>query len=275
MPAAPHLRRRARPRGVLWDLLFASLRAAIARVRDLRAAVGVVLLAGILAAAAGTALFAWFAAHVRSGRTQGWDEAFLRYLAEHRIPWLESTLVEVTLLGTATVVVAIAGVAALFLALTRHKASAALLLSSTAGSVILNNVLKTFFDRPRPQIFTWGTHALTTSFPSGHAMSAATVYATIAYLVARLEKRRSTRRVTYVVATLFIVAISFSRLYLGVHYPSDVLAGLVVGLAWAGFCMAMLEAVQWYQRRSPRAARRPGARAGQPPADAAAPAEPP
>ena len=243
---------------MLWDLLFATLRAVFARVRNLRAAVGVVLLAGAVVAAAGTALFAWVAAHVRAGRTQGWDEAFLRFLAEHRIPWLESTLVEVTLLGTATVVIVIAGVSALFLAITRHRASAALLLSATAGSVILNNVIKSFFDRPRPQIFTWGTHVLTTSFPSGHAMSAATVYATIAYLVARLEKRRRTRVVTYVVAAVVIAAISFSRLYLGVHYPSDVLAGVVVGLAWAGFCMAMLEAVQWYQQRSPRGRRRDG-----------------
>ena len=77
----------------------------------------------------------------------------------------------------------------------------------------------------------------------------ATVYATIAYLVARLEKRRSTRRVTYVLAALFIVAISFSRLYLGVHYPSDVAAGLVVGWAWAAFCAATLEAAQRYRRR--------------------------
>jgi undecaprenyl-diphosphatase len=92
-------------------------------------------------------------------------------------------------------------------------------------------------------------------------MSAAAVYATIAYLVARLEKGRRTRVVTYVVAAVVIVAISFSRLYLGVHYPSDVLAGLVVGLAWAGFCMAILEAVQWYQRRSPRGTRRHPAQA--------------
>ena len=58
---------------------------------------------------------------------------------------------------------------------------------ATVGGILLNNILKLGFDRPRPQIITWGTHVLTSSFPSGHAMSAATVYGTIAYLAARLQ----------------------------------------------------------------------------------------
>jgi membrane-associated phospholipid phosphatase len=254
MPALPTLRQPDRPRGVLWDLLFGTLRAVRRRVHGLRTAVGVVLLAGVALAALGTAAFAWVATHVRAGRTQGWDEAALRMLAEHRIPVLEQILLEITFLGTATVVMGLAGVVALFLALTRHRASASLLLAATAGSILLNSVLKGLFNRPRPQLFTWGTHALTTSFPSGHAMSAAAVYGTIAYLAARLVRRRGPRVAIFAGASVVILAISFSRLYLGVHYPSDVIAGLIVGLAWAGFCMATLEAVLWYRRslRRPR-----------------------
>jgi undecaprenyl-diphosphatase len=83
-------------------------------------------------------------------------------------------------------------------------------------------------------------------------MSAAAVYATVAFLAARLQKRRSARIATYTVAAILIVAISFSRLYLGVHFPSDVGAGIVVGLAWAAFCASVLEAMQLLARRPRR-----------------------
>jgi undecaprenyl-diphosphatase len=143
-------------------------------------------------------------------------------------------------------------VAAMFLTLTKHKYSAMLLLVATAGGLLLDLVLKLRFDRPRPHVFEWGTNAVSSSFPSGHAMSATIVYSTVAYLAARLQKRQWARWVTMILAAILIVLICTSRLYLGVHYPSDVLAGVVIGLAWAGFCMATLEAIQKFaQRRSP------------------------
>jgi len=120
---------------------------------------------------------------------------------------------------------------------------------STGGSIILNGLLKIGFERPRPQIFEWGTKAGSWSFPSGHAMTAAVGYFTVAYLAARLQKRRRERAVTFAAAGILVLAICVSRVYLGVHYPSDVLAGVIIGLAWAGFCMATLEAVQLYSRR--------------------------
>src|SRR5688500_13040019 len=101
MPPLPTLRQPDRPHGVLWDLLFGALRAVRRRVHTLRAAVGVVLLAGVALAALGTATFAWVAAHVSAGRTQGWDEAALRLLAGRRIPVLEQIMLEITFLGTA------------------------------------------------------------------------------------------------------------------------------------------------------------------------------
>jgi undecaprenyl-diphosphatase len=84
-------------------------------------------------------------------------------------------------------------------------------------------------------------------------MSAAIVYSTVAYLAARLHKRRWARWLVMTAAFLIIALISFSRLYLGVHYPSDVIAGVAIGLAWAGFCMATLEAIQKFGiHRDPR-----------------------
>jgi undecaprenyl-diphosphatase len=125
--------------------------------------------------------------------------------------------------------------------------------------------VKLAFDRPRPQVFTWGTHAATTSFPSGHAMSAAAVYGTIAFLAARLAHRRAVRIGVHGAAAVLVLAICFSRIYLGVHYPSDVVAGALLGAAWAAFCAAVLEAAAWAARR--RGGRRPGGRSGD--ADAA------
>jgi len=238
---------------MLWNALLMALRASTRRIRDVRAAVGVFVLVGATLAVVNTWLFAWVASRVRHGRTQAFDDAVLRYVGAHRVPLLENAMLEITFLGTGTVVLMIAFVAALFLWLTRHRYSAALLVAATVGAVVLNNVLKQFFDRPRPQIITWGTHALTTSFPSGHAMSAAVVYTTIAYLAARLQQRHRARVVTMSLAALLVLLVSASRVYLGVHYPSDVLAGTVVGLAWAGFCMATLEAVQlWARRNAPQ-----------------------
>jgi len=105
----------------------------------------------------------------------------------------------------------------------------------------------------REQIFLPEVHTVSSSFPSGHAMSAAIVYSTVAYLAARLHKRRWARWLVMTAAFAIIAAICISRLYLGVHYPSDVVAGLAIGLAWAGFCMATLEAIQKFGlRRDPQ-----------------------
>jgi undecaprenyl-diphosphatase len=127
-----------------------------------------------------------------------------------------------------------------------------MLLAATAGNILLNNVLKLFFDRERPSVFEWGTHAASSSFPSGHAMSATVVYGTVAYLLARLQKHLWARAITLSFAVILVTLICLTRLYLGVHYPSDVLGGIIVGLAWAGFCMATLEAsLALARRRAP------------------------
>ncbi|MEP6602290.1 MAG: phosphatase PAP2 family protein, partial [Nitrospirota bacterium] len=169
----------------------------------------------------------------------------------HHTKLLDGAMLEITALGTATVVMMIVCVAGLFLFLTQHKFSALLLLVATGGGLLLDLVLKLRFNRPRPHIFTWGvSQAVSSSFPSGHAMSAAIVYATVAYLAARLQKHRWSRFLTMLFAAIVIVLICFSRLYLGVHYPSDVLAGVIVGLSWAAFCMATLEAIQRFSQRN-------------------------
>ena len=232
-----------------WNLLFWAIRGIGTVAKNFYATLGIFLLAGASIALAGTYAFARFASHVRSGRTQAFDDAVLTWIAEHRSPTIEPVMLEITFLGTGIVVMAVVAVSAVFLALTNHKYSAVLLLISTGGGILLNGLLKMGFARPRPQIFDWGTHVVSSSFPSGHAMGAAVAYGTVAYLAARLQKRRSSRVLTMLLAAIVIVMIASTRLYLGVHYPSDVFAGIIIGLSWAAFCMATLEAFQVYARR--------------------------
>jgi undecaprenyl-diphosphatase len=227
----------------------------VARAGTVIGALGVFLVIGIVVAAVCTLLFGELAEHVMAGSTQAFDETVLRWIAPHRTPMLDGTMLEITALGTGTVVMMIVAVSGLFLWLTQHRYSAILLLASTAGGIALNGLLKIRFDRPRPHVISWGAHAVSSSFPSGHVMSATIVYGTVAYLAARLQQRVWARWTTMGFALIVIILIALSRIYLGVHYPSDVLAGATIGLAWAGFCMAMLEAVQRLAQRTQPALR--------------------
>lgn len=233
-----------------WDLIFGLLRFIRKHVKNAYAVFGIFLLSGAAVAVVFTYLFAKFAGHVKSGGTQAFDDAVMRWIAEHQNPMVQQAMLEVTALGTGVVVAMVIFVAALFLWLNKHKHSAILLLVANFGGIVLNNLLKLGFDRPRPQIFKWGTYAASSSFPSGHAMSSVIVYGTVAYLAARLQQRHASRALTLSFAAVIILLICASRMYLGVHYPSDIAAGLIIGLAWAGFCMAILEAAQLYAKRN-------------------------
>jgi undecaprenyl-diphosphatase len=244
-------RRGARPKHfrLFWDLLYRALRGVGTHATNFYTAVGIFLVLGALVALAGTLGFAELVEKVREGDTLQFDRKVLAWIGARHTPLLTTFMTEVTPLGTGAVVLMIVGVTAAFLWRTEHKHSARLLLASTAGSILLNNALKLLFDRPRPDVFPWATHAASSSFPSGHAMSATVVYGTVAYLLARLQKSHWARALTLFAAVIMILLICLTRLYLGVHYPSDVLGGIIVGLAWAGFCMATLEASLVLARR--------------------------
>ena len=248
--------RRAVRRGrlsVLANPIYRALRASAAMANSLIGALGIFLVAGLIVAAAGTAIFVEVAEEVREGSTQTFDELVMRWVDAHHLPALDTLMLEITALGTAMVVLMIAAVAALFLLLTRQKYPAILLLASTFGGLVLNLVLKLGFDRPRPTVVVAAVHTFSSSFPSGHAMSAAIVYSTVAYLAARLLKHRWAGWLVMTGAMVLVGIIAFSRIYLGVHYPSDVVGGVAIGLAWAAFCMATLEAIQkFWLRRDPR-----------------------
>ncbi|CAN5890098.1 hypothetical protein BH11GEM1_BH11GEM1_18840 [soil metagenome] len=237
----------------IWNLIFRGMRRAGIDAQSFYATVGIFLVVGAIIAVAATVAFASFAEHVLAGGTQAFDVAILQWLHGHQSKALTAVMVEMTYLGTGTVVIVIVGVAALFLWHTEHKHSARLLLAATIGNILLDGTLKLVYHRPRPSLFAWQTTAVSSSFPSGHAMSATVVYGTVAYLLMRLQKHRWAKMLTLSTAILLILLICLTRLYLGVHYPSDVLGGIIVGLAWASFCMATLEAsLVLARRRAPR-----------------------
>ena len=276
--------RRSKRRGPfhpLWDALFALLRFIARRLNDVYAVVGVFIALGTTVFIGATWAFVEIAGEVREGETQTLDEAVLRYIQTHQTPLLDKAMLEITFMGTGLIVLTIVLVAGMFLWLTKHKHSALLLIVATIGGILLNGLLKAGFDRPRPGVFEWKQHTVSSSFPSGHAMSAATVYMTVAYLAARLQRRHLSRVLTLCAAVVVVLLIALSRLYLGVHYPSDVAAGVVIGIAWAALCMAMLEATLLYGRRrsaTMRAAEAPSPRderaADEPTRDVPADAQP-
>lgn len=225
-----------------WNLFFKGLRASGVHAKTFYGSVGIFLVVGTVLAVAATLGFAKLVQPVLHGDTQAVDVAILKWIQQRHTPALTNLLQEATYLGTGVVVLMIVGVTALFLWHTEHKHSARLLLFATGGSILLNNALKLVFQRDRPTVFEWQAHAMSSSFPSGHAMSATVVYGTVAYLAMRLQKNRWSRVLTCIAAIFLILLICFTRLYLGVHYPTDVLGGIIVGLAWAAFCMATLEA---------------------------------
>ena len=112
--------------------------------------------------------------------------------------------------------------------------------------MLLSSGLKGLFDRPRPDLVPHAVEVYTMSFPSGHATLSAVTYLTLGALLARVQPRRRVKAYLLGVAVLLAVLIGASRVYLGVHWPTDVLAGWCVGAAWAMLCWTV---ATWLQRR--------------------------
>ncbi len=232
--------------------LFRLLRLIGDHVQGFYAAVGVFLVAGLALVTLAAAGFALIAGAVVKGQTQQFDNAILRWMGNNGAPWLDVAALEVTALGARMVVYMVVLVASAFLWQSRHHYSAAMLWVAVIGSGLINSVLKISFNRPRPDVFPWRTqHVGLASFPSGHAMTSIVVYGTLAFLIARLAPTRWLKRLVWTVAMLVVLVVGLSRLYLGVHYPSDVLAGFVVGGAWAVVCALGMEAVRYFRTKRP------------------------
>lgn len=179
-----------------------------------------------------------------------WDVSFARWLSEHRQEPVLDFFRAITVVGSPAFALAVASVVSLVLYHRRRLVDAAFLVLVLGGAELLNLVLKLAFHRPRPAV--GFVHLDTYSFPSGHAMISAATYGAFAFLGwSRLDSRRA--RTLMVLATVLLVAlISFSRLYLGVHYLSDVLAGVAGGATWLAVSVAVRGAYSERARRRER-----------------------
>jgi membrane-associated phospholipid phosphatase len=185
-----------------------------------------------------------------------WDVDFARWLHEHSSPSLVDVFQVVTWAGNAIVLALVTALALALLLRRRMVGAAVLVVAVAAGIEALNAGLKLAFHRPRPELAF--VHLDTYSFPSGHAAGSAAIYSLLAVLVAR--RLGLGGRILVGVATVaLLLVIGFSRLYLGAHYLSDVLAGLSLGLAWtAGWLLAFeVLGAHRFARAVPRRARNP------------------
>ena len=205
--------------------------------------------AGLLAAIAiisGLILaFLRLADAVQEGGTAAFDQAILLMF---RTPgdvnqvigplWVQEMVRDITSLGSFALLGLIVAGVCIYLLLARMQAAALLVIVSVLSGTLLSTVLKMGYDRPRPDLATM-SHQFTASFPSGHAMLSAVTFLTIGALLARLAPTRALQIYAISAALFLTLIVGVSRLYMGVHYASDVLAGWCLGAAWALLCSSV------------------------------------
>lgn len=211
------------------------------------------LILALLAAAAGAWAFVELADEVVEGSTAAIDRALLLAFRNPADlsdpvgpPWFEEMMRDFTALGgTGVLTLVTLGVAG-YLATLRKKHAALAVLVAVGSGLLFSTLVKMGFDRPRPDLVTHGARVMTASFPSGHSMLSAVAYLTLAAMVARTGPHWRSRAYILALACLVTILVGVSRVYLGVHWPSDVLAGWTIGAAWALMCWT---ATLWLQKR--------------------------
>lgn len=197
--------------------------------------------------------FVELADEVLEGSTQSIDETILLSLRAAEDPsmpvgplWLGEVMRDLTALGGATLLFLLTFSIVIYLMLQRRLGSMTFLIAAIVGGALVSLILKETFGRPRPDLVTHLSYVTTSSFPSGHSMLAAVTYLTLGALLARIHESRRLKAFFLVVAVVLTVLVGFSRVYLGVHWPTDVLGGWTVGAAWAILCWFV---ARWLQAR--------------------------
>jgi undecaprenyl-diphosphatase len=197
-------------------------------------------------------IFIRLAAKVKGGATKELDETILRMLRRRddlAIPrgpkWFSHASHDITSLGSGTNLTLASGIAVGFLCLQRRFRAVGFLIVSLGSGLMLSYLLKNFFLRERPTVVPRLTHFDPSSFPSGHSMGAALVYLTLGGILSGQTRRLLKKAYFLSIALALSVLVGISRIYLGVHFPSDVLAGWAVGSLWSAICS---QAARWLQR---------------------------
>jgi undecaprenyl-diphosphatase len=211
------------------------------------------LLLSLLVVAGGMWLFLEVADEVREGEIEQIDRQILMLLRNPADPadplgpvWVEEAMRDLTALGSVVVLALVTLAVAAYLALAGKRRAALFLLIAIGGGIVIGFAVKAGFERPRPDLVAHGARVFTASFPSGHSMMAAVTYLTLGTLLARVQPRRRLKIYLIVLAVLVSLLVGISRVYLGVHWPSDVLGGWALGASWAMLCWAV---ALWLQRQ--------------------------
>jgi undecaprenyl-diphosphatase len=195
--------------------------------------------------------FAHLADAVFEGETRGFDNAVMLAMRSADDPsdpigpeWFEEGIRDITSLGSATVLVVVSLIVIGFLLISGANGAALLVTVSVGGGMLLVRLLKEFFQRARPDLVPHAVQVFTNSFPSGHAALSAVTYLTLGALLARVERPRAAKMYFLGVAITLTILVGTSRVYLGVHWPTDVLAGWCVGATWAIVCWVVATRLQ-------------------------------
>ena len=187
--------------------------------------------------------FLELAERISAGATHTVDAAWLlalrnpANLAQSIGPaWVPETMRDLSALGSSTVLGLLTLSVLGYLLLLRKPQLAVLVVVAVGGAMILSVLLKEGYDRPRPDLVPYQTQAYMASFPSGHSMMSATTYLTLAVIVARMQRRRRLKIFFLGLAILVMLLVGVSRIFLGVHWPTDVLGGWTAGATWALVC---------------------------------------
>lgn len=190
-----------------------------------------------------TGFFAFIARAIHLHTIASFDDPIIDFVQGAEAPWLTTIMKTFTTIGSTSIVILLAVSALALLVWKKHRAQAILLVSVLAGTGILNQVLKFIFKRQRPDF-----HRLVDiggySFPSGHTMMAFSFYTILAYIVWRNLRFAWSRVVVVSLATGMIVMIALSRIYLGVHFPSDIVGGVLASAVWLIASIAMYQRFQ-------------------------------
>ncbi len=210
---------------------------------------GVELVGGLLILTVAAWVFGAVAEDVVEGDTR-LDTRLADWLHDHASPGWTTFFESVTFLGNVPTLAAFALVSAIVLAVRGHRAELQLLLLAAVGTQILTLGLKLGFERERPFFPDPLATESSYSFPSGHASVSLAVYGTIGFILARHLDDRRAQIASLAAAAVLVGLVGFSRLYLGVHFLSDVVAGFSVGLAWVALCAVLLHLrVRFRERR--------------------------
>jgi undecaprenyl-diphosphatase len=211
------------------------------------------LILGLLIAAGGIWLFVALAGEMVEGDLDDLDRYLLLLFRSEGDPsdplgpeWLEEVMRDLTALGSVVVLVGATLAVVGYLALAGKYRAAMFVVIAIGSGMTLSFAIKHGFERPRPDLVPHAARVFTASFPSAHSTMSATAFLTLGALLARVQAERRLRVYVVLLALLLTIGVGVSRVYLGVHWPSDVLAGWALGGSWALLCWVVF---LWLQRR--------------------------